>query len=388
MWPALHPHDAARIAAGEMLRQATDPSLTLRRASALLARVRQQPALTGSDGVAALPPDALAWPACSAVEGIITLREMQRQMQRYDAFNPQCSNIGDYIPQEHMDDMYDLLLKTFNAVQVAGRVLLARAAAGTLLHATRDEALFCAAVKHMTNEAEWLASRRRLPPSAQRGCGYHVALDVGTLVVSCWRQAQLHGFDCRDAACLARGSPCKRARQMACAYDFFAPHVVLALAAVRDVGRAQGHIVRQEAAFLRDLDSLLLSPSGLPVPLTQSFRDADGPRAMPDALLADGGAVLAVLRDAARAMETKTHQLEHQEQQLLQASRRRVAAAPRRHCAAEECGKQEDYPDEFKKCAACARVAYCSRACQVQHWRAVHKRECAAARSAAAAGDA
>jgi hypothetical protein len=261
MWPALHPHDAARVAAGEMLRQVADPSLRLRRAAALLERVRQQPALTGADGVAALPPDALVWPAISAVEGIITLREMQRQLERFDAFNP--GDVGDDIPQDHIDEMYGLLRKTLDAVHVAGRVLRARADAGTLLHATRDEALFCAAARHLTNEGEWLASRRRLPPSAERGSGYQVALDVGVLVVACWREAQLKGFDCRDAACLARGSPCERARTLAHAYDFFAPHVMLALAAVLDVGRVHGH-ERQEAAFLHDLDLLLLTPRGCP----------------------------------------------------------------------------------------------------------------------------
>jgi hypothetical protein len=125
---------------------------------------------------------------------------------------------------------------------------------------------------------------------------------MGTLILSSWREAQLHGFDCRDTACLARGSPCARARKLAHAYDFFAPHVMLALAAVRHVGRAHAHIKRQEAAFLHDLDSLLLRPSQLPVPLTQSFLDAAGPRNVHDALLADGGAALAVLRDAAQAL--------------------------------------------------------------------------------------
>ncbi len=122
--------------------------------------------------------------------------------------------------------------------------------------------------------------------------------------------------------------------------------------------------------------------------LTQNFRDAEGPRAVHAMLLADGGAVLTVLQEAARVVETETHKQElhkHEQQQQLRllASRRGGAAAPRRRCAAPECDKQETFSDEFKKCASCARVFYCSRACQVQHWRAGHKRECATARSAA-----
>jgi hypothetical protein len=96
--------------------------------------------------------------------------------------------------------------------------------------------------------------------------------------------------------------------------------------------------------------------------LTQSFCDANGPRAVRAMLLADGGAVLALLQDASRAVETEEDRQERErEQQLALASRRRGAAAPRRRCAAPECGKQETFPDEFKKCASCARVFYCSR---------------------------
>jgi hypothetical protein len=31
---------------------------------------------------------------------------------------------------------------------------------------------------------------------------------------------------------------------------------------------------------------------------------------------------------------------------------------------------------QFKKCSRCGAVRYCTRACQVAHWKAGHKREC------------
>jgi hypothetical protein len=47
-----------------------------------------------------------------------------------------------------------------------------------------------------------------------------------------------------------------------------------------------------------------------------------------------------------------------------------------RRCAAPECDKEEPCRGWFKKCARCAAVPYCSKACQKAHWRAGHKREC------------
>ncbi|PRW57503.1 putative splicing factor 3A subunit 1 isoform A [Chlorella sorokiniana] len=46
-------------------------------------------------------------------------------------------------------------------------------------------------------------------------------------------------------------------------------------------------------------------------------------------------------------------------------------------CAA--CGK---HALQLMKCGACKTVAYCSKACQTQHWRAGHKHECAALKAA------
>jgi hypothetical protein len=63
------------------------------------------------------------------------------------------------------------------------------------------------------------------------------------------------------------------------------------------------------------------------------------------------------------------------------------AAAVMRACALPECGAREVDEAQFKKCAACQDVVYCSKQCQEQHWPA-HKAACKAARKAAAQGGA
>ena len=40
------------------------------------------------------------------------------------------------------------------------------------------------------------------------------------------------------------------------------------------------------------------------------------------------------------------------------------------------CGKVETAPKQFKRCAGCRRVTYCSAECQTAHWKASHKHEC------------
>ncbi|OBZ90056.1 putative beta-lactamase HcpC, partial [Choanephora cucurbitarum] len=44
-----------------------------------------------------------------------------------------------------------------------------------------------------------------------------------------------------------------------------------------------------------------------------------------------------------------------------------------RHCAHVDCDKREEEPGSFKRCGRCQRVAYCSRECQKEHWKAGHK---------------
>lgn len=42
------------------------------------------------------------------------------------------------------------------------------------------------------------------------------------------------------------------------------------------------------------------------------------------------------------------------------------------------CWHCKEKPVVFKPCAACRTDRYCGRACQVAHWKAGHKGECAA----------
>ncbi|GAQ86815.1 hypothetical protein KFL_003130040 [Klebsormidium nitens] len=46
-----------------------------------------------------------------------------------------------------------------------------------------------------------------------------------------------------------------------------------------------------------------------------------------------------------------------------------------RVCWEPSCGKDEATAGKFKRCNACAKARYCSRDCQLQHWKA-HKKDC------------
>ena len=46
--------------------------------------------------------------------------------------------------------------------------------------------------------------------------------------------------------------------------------------------------------------------------------------------------------------------------------------------ACGSCGRAEDQGEKFFHCARCKVVSYCSKVCQVNHWkRGGHKQECA-----------
>lgn len=49
-------------------------------------------------------------------------------------------------------------------------------------------------------------------------------------------------------------------------------------------------------------------------------------------------------------------------------------------CANALCTKTEGTPGVFKRCSGCLHRFYCSRACQVLHWKAIHKQSCASER--------
>jgi hypothetical protein len=91
-------------------------------------------------------------------------------------------------------------------------------------------------------------------------------------------------------------------------------------------------------------------------------------------LLAEGGTALTFLCVTA-AMRPET----------LVPPPRIVPAKLRQRCDAPGCAEAEAMTGQFKKCARCQDRWYCSKACQVAHLTAGHKRECAAAAAASAA---
>ncbi|KAI5060858.1 hypothetical protein GOP47_0023363 [Adiantum capillus-veneris] len=50
-----------------------------------------------------------------------------------------------------------------------------------------------------------------------------------------------------------------------------------------------------------------------------------------------------------------------------------------RLCSHANCGRPETRKHEFRRCSACGRVNYCSRACQALDWKLQHKLHCASA---------
>jgi hypothetical protein len=63
----------------------------------------------------------------------------------------------------------------------------------------------------------------------------------------------------------------------------------------------------------------------------------------------------------------------------------RARARGLRACDGPGCTAKEAWPGQFKKCSRCKSVAYCGAEHHVAHWKAGHKRECAALAAAAAA---
>ncbi|XP_024531810.1 F-box protein At1g67340 [Selaginella moellendorffii] len=53
-----------------------------------------------------------------------------------------------------------------------------------------------------------------------------------------------------------------------------------------------------------------------------------------------------------------------------------TSAAGLRLCSHANCGRPETRRHEFRRCSACGRVNYCSRACQALDWKLRHKYDC------------
>lgn len=47
-----------------------------------------------------------------------------------------------------------------------------------------------------------------------------------------------------------------------------------------------------------------------------------------------------------------------------------------RLCSHINCGRPETRRHEFRRCSACGKVNYCSRACQALDWKLTHKHNC------------
>lgn len=45
-------------------------------------------------------------------------------------------------------------------------------------------------------------------------------------------------------------------------------------------------------------------------------------------------------------------------------------------CANSGCGHREGVEKKFRVCASCRQAHYCSRDCQTDHWKRIHKRMC------------
>ncbi|KAG0369522.1 hypothetical protein BC939DRAFT_470065 [Gamsiella multidivaricata] len=54
----------------------------------------------------------------------------------------------------------------------------------------------------------------------------------------------------------------------------------------------------------------------------------------------------------------------------------KVDQAGLKTCAANGCEKKESQANEFQRCAGCKKRYYCSRLCQVTHWKEGHKKAC------------
>ncbi|ORZ20981.1 hypothetical protein BCR41DRAFT_334829 [Lobosporangium transversale] len=45
-------------------------------------------------------------------------------------------------------------------------------------------------------------------------------------------------------------------------------------------------------------------------------------------------------------------------------------------CAAKDCENKETKKDQFQRCGGCKKKYYCSRLCQIEDWKARHKKQC------------
>ena len=87
-----------------------------------------------------------------------------------------------------------------------------------------------------------------------------------------------------------------------------------------------------------------------------------------------------------RRIEEGIAVLRHEHRASRAAVQSSLTAPGLRSCALDGCDAKEAHPAHFKSCAACRAVVYCCQEHQVAGWPG-HKKECKAARKAAAAAE-
>jgi hypothetical protein len=117
-------------------------------------------------------------------------------------------------------------------------------------------------------------------------------------------------------------------------------------------------------------------------------------RASLDAAVGEAGAqqLSAAWRHVQRSGVLRTRRIEEgialsarKDERLTAMAAAAAAAKGLRRCALERCGAREVHASQFKLCAACKTVCYCSREHQAAHWRD-HKTACKAARGGGGSG--
>jgi hypothetical protein len=237
----------------------------------------------------------------------------------------------------------------------------ARRAAGTL-RATTLELSYFSAEGRLREHGQALLTQRRMD-ELRRETALSVALDLGARAMEAWRLWS--SFSVRN--CIVKqpgGEPDTITVLRGHAYE---PLFAVAAAAVQ---LALGCAMADGAAPLRGsyqhAENMIeewqhveaVASSYAPMQNSASFRAIR-------TVLAEGGAAMAFLR-ATAATDPEEVQPRFLEKKL-------------RGCDAPACAETEGMTGQFKKCASCARTWYCSKACQVAHWRAGHKRECGGA---------
>jgi hypothetical protein len=367
--------------AGEQAMHGMDYKLhTPSRMCELLAtRVAANPA------VAALPRDSLVKAAVQLMECYAGKQVLQRQMDRQVRYGGGSARVPPTITATAQREGRKLLaLSTEETVQAATQAALLlpplgaamsalqeRAAAGPLA-ATRLELAFFTGERRLREHGTALRQQGRTA-ELTREMALDVALEMGAYALDlCHMASMFSGMVAvaADAVELSQ-TPSFAADEdnpWVEVFSFAADAVQLALQLAM-----QGGAQPLRGSWLHTSCLLegwrLIQEKNAASTHSEAIRTSASFRAM-RATFAEGGAAAAFLRATAATRPAMPQ-------------RRTTAEEPTlRCCDAPECTKAEHTAGDFKKCARCGAVRYCSKACQVLHWRAGHKRECCGAAAA------